>query len=423
MCGCQHNNNQYQQGGAIDSARRFSESDFNKLIYTNSFDKNWTGFVWEIYSKDSSRVLGKFNPKSKTLFIVGNKDLSNDLVKYLHENSYVSKNEHEILGEGGSVLSNSEIITDINFSDNTDIRHGRYDFYFTTKDSEGAEMYDYDGYIIESPKLSRRDDEVEWGQNVPEDWEKAEEILINAFYEWKRGKYKNGGGIREEGIDLFEDYENIPENVQEILDEHQNDFEDGDYQGLEQALKELEQIGYTFDYYVDGQAYDLRPIGTKGKSELSSEFKNGGSVDDYFWNYAYRFYMRDASLAKRKKVKAEFIKKGLELDGKSPEHAYIVVSIVKPEELKYFNKIGDNAIEYASGGGVSMPYGFASEGVSADRFKDRQKAFVGYLGNTISIEVAQTFLGRKINSWEDDVILIGDTMYKKVYLKPEYKKI
>jgi hypothetical protein len=79
-------------------------------------------------------------------------------------------------------------------------------------------------------------------------------------------KYKHGGNI--EGIDLFEDYENIPADVQDILDRYSEDFEDGNYSGMEEALMQLESIGYTFDYDLNGIAYDLRPIGTKGKSEF-----------------------------------------------------------------------------------------------------------------------------------------------------------
>ena len=90
--------------------------------------------------------------------------------------------------KGELILSNFEIIKDIDFEDNTDIRLGRYDFSFSTQDRQGAEMLDYDGYIIEAPYSSRRNDEIEWGQNVPEDWETAEEILLNAFYEWKQLK-------------------------------------------------------------------------------------------------------------------------------------------------------------------------------------------------------------------------------------------
>jgi DNA polymerase III sliding clamp (beta) subunit (PCNA family) len=122
------------------------------------------------------------NIKNK-LIELGNKDL--ELVQY---NPNWWKMEL-----GGNVLSNNEIIKNIDFSDNTDEKHGRYDFSFETEDSKGASMFDYDGYIIEAPSSSRMNDEIEWGQNVPEDWEKAEKILIDAFYDWKKNKMKNGG--------------------------------------------------------------------------------------------------------------------------------------------------------------------------------------------------------------------------------------
>lgn len=89
---------------------------------------------------------------------------------------------------------------------------------------------------------------------------------------WKGGKmYEDGGGI-----DLFEDYKNIPSNVQEILDKYSQGFEDGDYAQLASAQKQLESIGYTFEYGLDGVAYNLRKIGEKGNGEDNS-FANGGS--------------------------------------------------------------------------------------------------------------------------------------------------
>jgi hypothetical protein len=99
-------------------------------------------------------------------------------------------------------------------------------------------------------------------------------------------KYEDGGLMdSQQGIDLFEDYENIPANVQSILDNHEDAFMDGDYKELQKALTQLKKIGYTFEYDLDGQAYDLRPIGTKGKSEIeeyeegTEAFKQGGNVD------------------------------------------------------------------------------------------------------------------------------------------------
>ena len=85
------------------------------------------------------------------------------------------------------------------------------------------------------------------------------------------------GGETEEGVDLFEDYDEIPDNVQEILQKY--DFEEGDYRTLEKAKKDVEKVGYTFEYSLDGTAYDLRKIGQKGKSE-DEEYAKGGQVLD-----------------------------------------------------------------------------------------------------------------------------------------------
>jgi hypothetical protein len=87
-----------------------------------------------------------------------------------------------------------------------------------------------------------------------------------AFKKVEKEKFA-GGGSTNEGIDLFEDYENIPPEVQAILDKYSQGIEDGDYNDLGDAKNELEGIGYTFDFYLDGVAYDLRPIGSKGKVE------------------------------------------------------------------------------------------------------------------------------------------------------------
>jgi hypothetical protein len=86
------------------------------------------------------------------------------------------------------------------------------------------------------------------------------------------------GGSTSEGIDLFEDYDNIPSKVQKVLDKYEDAFMDGSYSGLAQALKAVEKIGYTFEYYLDGAAYDLRPIGTKGKSEDDEDYAKGGEI-------------------------------------------------------------------------------------------------------------------------------------------------
>jgi hypothetical protein len=113
-------------------------------------------------------------------------------------------------------------------------------------------------------------------------WKDLDKNIRNRFDNHVReGQYEDGGMMNdEEGIDLFEDYNNIPPKVQKVLDEHEEDLEYGDYRVLEKILKKLNKIGYTFEYGLDGVAYDLRPIGTKGKSEFMDEFAMGGATFD-----------------------------------------------------------------------------------------------------------------------------------------------
>ena len=107
---------------------------------------------------------------------------------------------------------------------------------------------------------------------------KSEEDFEDAPKEKKLfGIFAEGGETEDEGVDLFEDYDDIPANVQKILQKY--DFEEGDYRILEKAKKDVEKVGYTFEYSLDGTAYDLRKIGQKGKSE--DEYAKGGETQEY----------------------------------------------------------------------------------------------------------------------------------------------
>jgi uncharacterized protein YozE (UPF0346 family) len=61
--------------------------------------------------------------------------------------------------------------------------------------------------------------------------------------------------------DLFEHYELIPKDsdLYNLLCKYAE--LDNDYTILKEFHKEVELIGYTFDYYLDAEPYGLRPIG------------------------------------------------------------------------------------------------------------------------------------------------------------------
>ena len=58
--------------------------------------------------------------------------------------------------------------------------------------------------------------------------------------------------------DLFETPELIPSDVQEILESFDEESENT-YLELDRVIDKLEDIGYTFDYYLDAEPYGLRP--------------------------------------------------------------------------------------------------------------------------------------------------------------------
>lgn len=49
----------------------------------------------------------------------------------------------------------------------------------------------------------------------------------------------------------------------------------------------------------------------------------------YFWSYHYLHYLRDASIAQRKKVHSLFLKNLLEVDGSSEKHFEIIKKVTR----------------------------------------------------------------------------------------------
>ena len=107
-------------------------------------------------------------------------------------------------------------------------------------------------------------------------------------YEMPKSMAKGGkaGDDEHTHVDLFEDYENIPANVQEIIDEYDLE-EDSDYDTLLELQNRLETIGYTFEYGLDAVPYGLRPSSVK-LNELqgyeNEQYAGGGKAEKkYYW--------------------------------------------------------------------------------------------------------------------------------------------
>lgn len=66
-------------------------------------------------------------------------------------------------------------------------------------------------------------------------------------------RFEDGGDV-----DLFEEMDNLPEEVQAVLRKYST--EDETYTNAESMLSELESLGYTFEYGLDAVPYNLRKI-------------------------------------------------------------------------------------------------------------------------------------------------------------------
>jgi hypothetical protein len=90
-------------------------------------------------------------------------------------------------------------------------------------------------------------------------------------------------------VDLFEDYENIPANVQAILNDYE--LEDSDYNTLNDLQNELAEVGYTFEFGLDAEPFALRPIGVEVNELQGYEdyekgnFKSGGEANFDIYDY------------------------------------------------------------------------------------------------------------------------------------------
>jgi hypothetical protein len=181
----------------------------------------------------------------------------------------------------------------------------------------------------------------------------------------KVAKFAKGGEM-EEGVDLFEDYENIPAKVQKVLDENSVAFEDGDYRDLEKAVKELEKIGYTFEYDLDGQAYDLREIGQKGKSEVGDdEYADGGEVGGLTADEAIYLYVKKALV---QKAREKYLKPaGL---WNTPKMKEVEQSLVKKGYLNGAGAINETGKNKAREVDASVDRFISREYISSTNIKD-----------------------------------------------------
>jgi hypothetical protein len=225
-------------------------------------------------------------------------------------------------GDGGEIFK----YVQNTFKDENGVVH--IDAYTTSEDDDN-EDYDEDegtivAYVFPDGRVAYLDARAKYDKNV-------QKVI----------KESGGNGVIE---DLFEIPEYIPEEVQDVLGKYNEGLEEGDYEALKEAKKELESVGFTFDYDLGGGAFDLHVVDDYDAAATAYDIGDEGDPDyPDDWDVYVDGGMTKENLDKRiKKLKREvnyFKQRNLDI-------GYKVLSELQALK-KYIGKSDVDLYEYA----------------------------------------------------------------------------
>lgn len=177
-------------------------------------------------------------------------------------------------GDGGEIFKYAQNT----FKDKNGVIH--IDAYTTSEDDDD-EDYDEDegevvAYVFPDGRVAYLDARAKYDKNV-------EKVI------------KESGGTSEVE-DLFEVREYLPEELQEILNEYDEAFQDADYESIKKAKAKLEEYGFTFDFDFGGGVYNLRVVDDMDSMNYMAD---GGATDEKF---GYHVINKTATLKDGTKV-------------------------------------------------------------------------------------------------------------------------
>ena len=113
---------------------------------------------------------------------------------------------------------------------------------------------------------------------------KTKKVIVNDLYsvsgfDPKEESYAKGGEI-----DLFENYKILPQHIRDIMDFYMDKYDEGayDYNDSKEFLEKMEKEGYTFEYGLDNEPYNLRKMHSFAEGgEVSLYFNQGSSDKEY----------------------------------------------------------------------------------------------------------------------------------------------
>lgn len=202
----------------------------------------------------------------------------------INKRNMASEKTYEFEGEEKTIC---EIASDINSADGNGVKIDCDDITGRKyKYNKGGILNEYeeesfiewfeDGNVIQNQDGTYSTQDAQY-RNRLKDINELKKYFYNEFI---KGQYNKGGMV-----DLFEEYEQQPPNVRAIYDKYQDKIIDGDFDYSDSAdfLKEMESIGYTFEYGLDNEPYGLRPIDVPlNQLEGYEDFADGGDIKHPF---------------------------------------------------------------------------------------------------------------------------------------------
>ena len=171
----------------------------------------------------------------------------------------------------------------------SDLNHGP-----TLEYAKGGSVSDKRQYMAEFMADLMPDDYLEelGGNATYKDgvkWELENRIKTEADAEYYGEKYESsyitGKEYAKGGeIDLFENYKILPQHIREIMDFYMDKYDEGtyDYNDSKEFLEKMEKEGYTFEYGLDNEPYNLRKMHSFAEGgEVSLYFNQGSSDKEY----------------------------------------------------------------------------------------------------------------------------------------------
>lgn len=103
-----------------------------------------------------------------------------------------------------------------------------------------------------------------------------------------------------EAINLFADYDLLPEEPKNLLEQFEEATQgDPDYDDLSDWLEKFNAIGYTFDWYLDAVPYalttikffdELKELYESGDLSIPLGEAEGNTAEDYTWTSLVQGY-------------------------------------------------------------------------------------------------------------------------------------